>query len=263
MELDFFEFENDHSPNAERFVEEEEEEDEEQAEATAAESKAFWEEQHQLLKEAMSRTSSTEARIRRDTEEALRRMGSAGDLVCTCSRECRRNCVLNNIVERLRNAGYDSAICKSKWLRSPDIPSGEHIYTDVVVEPKDKKKAPVRVVIELNFRSEFEMARGSRDYNSLVARLPEVFVGKPERLRGVVKVMCAAAKRCMKENKMHMAPWRKHKYMQSKWLGTCERTLPPSLPLPAVVADRTSSRPARPRASMLTFDLHFPAVEVV
>ena len=40
------------------------------------------------------------------------------------------------------------------------------------------KKGKVRVIVELNFRGEFEMARGSEDYNRLVRRLPEVFVAK-------------------------------------------------------------------------------------
>lgn len=139
--------------------------------------------------------------------------------------------------------------------------TGEHRYVDVVMETKSGKKGPVRLVIELRFRPEFEMARGSQEYNSLVSCLPEVFVGKPEKLRGVIKVMCAAAKKCMKDNKMHMAPWRKHKYMQSKWLGTPERTGPVTS-FPAAVAVPDHPQP-KLRASMLTFDLHRTAVEVV
>jgi len=69
--------------------------------------------------------------------------------------------------------------------------------------------------VELNFRGEFEMARGSEEYNRLVGKLPEVFVGKVERLSNLIKVLCVAGKRCMKEKKMHMGPWRKHRYMQA------------------------------------------------
>ena len=42
------------------------------------------------------------------------------------------------------------------------------------------KKGEVRVIVELNFRGEFEMAMGSEDYNRIFRRLPEVFVGKVE-----------------------------------------------------------------------------------
>ncbi|KAF9622407.1 hypothetical protein IFM89_031210 [Coptis chinensis] len=120
-----------------------------------------------------------------------------------------RKCLMSDISDGLCKAGYNSAICKSKWISSSDIPSGEHIYIDVV--DKNTKKGEVRVVIELNFQAEFEMARASKEYNQLVDRLPEVFVGKAERLRTLIKIMCSAAKTCTREKKMHMGPWSKHK----------------------------------------------------
>ncbi|PKA65355.1 hypothetical protein AXF42_Ash005688 [Apostasia shenzhenica] len=238
----------------------------------SAESKAFWELQEQLLQEALLRRGSTETRIRVEMEEILRKMtedcGSACDLSgISGGGGVARRWVLVGIVDRLREKGYDSAVCRSKWQRSPDIPSGEHSYIDVVMESRGEKKGSTRVVIEPSFRAEFEVARGSSEYNALVARLPEMFAGKPERLRTVVKIMCRAAKRCMKENRMHMGPWRKHEYMLSKWLGTCERV---SQPLPLALPARSYSgagasdeRRRRPTASLLTFDLHCTAVEVV
>ncbi|THU59486.1 hypothetical protein C4D60_Mb07t02630 [Musa balbisiana] len=235
--------------------------DEEGTSHSAAEKKAFWESQQQLLLEALSRTSSTEAKLLQRTKDAVTKMQVEG-VVCTCSnsmaKECR-NCALAYITRQLHQLGYNSALCKSKWTRSPDIPSGEHSYVDVVMETKSGKKGPVRLVIELNFRAEFEMARGSQEYNRLVSCLPEVFVGKSDMLRGVLKIVCAAAKKCMKENKMHMAPWRKHKYMQSKWLGTPERAGPRVMSFPPTVSERQPKR----KASMLTFDLHLTAVRVV
>lgn len=119
----------------------------------------------------------------------------------------------------------------------------------MVEKSNGKRSGDVRVVIELNFRAEFEMARASDKYNRLISRLPEVFVGKAERLRALIKILCSAAKTCMKEQKMHLGPWRKHKYMQAKWLGTCERSAPAPFPV------GFSDRPIKPRASMLTFDL--------
>ena len=132
------------------------------------------------------------------------------------------------------------------------------------MDKSDTKRGEVKVVIELNFRAEFEMARANEEYNRLISRLPEVFVGKAERLRVLIKIMCSAAKKCMKEKKMHLAPWRKQKYMQAKWLGKSDRftTAPP----PTVY----SGRPQKSRASMLTCDLlenipsmHCAAVKVV
>ena len=213
------------------------------------------------MQDALLRLSSTELRIQKDTEDVTRKMQSSAGAICTCLKECRRNCLLKFIVDGLRDLGHNSALCKSKWRRSPDIPSGEHSYIDVLVESKNGKRGPIRVVVEPNFRAEFEMARANSGYNGLVSSLPEIFVGKAERLRTVIKIMCGAAKKCVRCNKMHLAPWRKHKYMQSKWLGTCER-ITPVLLFPAAVAVG-SDRPLRPRASMLTFDLHCPAVQVL
>ena len=138
-----------------------------------------------------------------------------------------------------------------------------------MIDKSSSKRGEVRVIVELNLRAEFEMARGSDDYNRLVRRLPEVFVGKVERLRNVIKVMCMAAKKCMKEKKMHMGPWRKHKYMQAKWLGTpCERKASASS-LSMGCSERILQKP-QPKASMLTVDLleklpnmHCTAVEVM
>ncbi|XP_010260212.1 PREDICTED: uncharacterized protein LOC104599397 [Nelumbo nucifera] len=241
------------------------EDEEEESSSNAEESKAFWEKQHQLLQATLCRTSSLESKIRQATKEAITECQLAGN-ICICRKPvaggCRR-CLQREVSDHLLKAGYNSAICKSKWRSSLDIPSGEHTYLDVV--ENNPKKGDVRVVIELNFRGEFEVARASEEYNRLIKRLPEVFVGKAERLRTLIKILCSAAKKCMKENKMHMAPWRKHKYMQAKWFGTCERTTHAPL-FPVGYSDR----PTRPKASMLTFDLleklpslHCTAVEVV
>ncbi|XP_068666654.1 uncharacterized protein [Aristolochia californica] len=263
MVLGFYE-EGEESPESCRGEGAEAEEEEEDPE-TIAERQAFWESQHQLLKTTLYRTTSLETRIRQETEEALRELRSAGP-ICVCPKPVAggcRNCLLRNLTERLRNAGFDSAFCKSKWRSSPDIPSGEHRYVDVV---DVSCKNPVRVVIEVDFLGEFEMARASREYNKLISRLPQVFVGKAERLKNLIKILCGAAKKCMKENKMHMGPWRKHKYMQAKWFGNCERMKPPTRVFSAGLSDR----PPRPKASMLTYDLldkmpslHCTAVEVV
>lgn len=235
-----------------------------------AESKAFWQTQHLQLREALAKGSPAESRIRADTEEAVKSMRAAA---CSCSctgrpaaRDCRP-CMLRHVADRLRDAGYDSALCKSKWTRSPDIPSGEHSYVEVAVQTRSGKS--VRVVVELSFRAEFEVARASAGYRALVTALPEVFVGRADRLRGVVKVMCAAAKQCMKDNNMHMGPWRKHKYMQAKWLGTPERGAAaavaaetPVVAVPSVAVGSSPEKQTKFRASMLTFDFGRTALEV-
>ncbi|KAL9342562.1 hypothetical protein Peur_065887 [Populus x canadensis] len=227
-----------------------EEDEDEISPCNVEENKKFWEEQNQLLQATLYRTSSLEAKIRQATKDTLKEINGVG-MHCLCGKlvagDCR-DCLQREISIRLQNEGYNCAICKSKWKRSEEIPSGEHTFLEVVGK-LSSKKGEVRVVIELNFRAEFEMAKANQEYNQLISRLPEVYVGKAERLKALIKILCSAAKKCMKEKKMHLGPWRKHKYMQSKWIATCERTTPAPLP------GGFSARPAKPRASMLTYDL--------
>src|SRR4051812_14439275 len=74
----------------------------------------------------------------------------------------------------LRDAGFDSAICRSGWSGSPEFPVGEYSYVDVVVPTRRGKKMPM--VVEPSLRAEFVMVRCSAVYGALVAVLPEVFV---------------------------------------------------------------------------------------
>lgn len=227
----------------------------------------FWETQHQLLQATLCRTTSLETKIRNITKETLKEAKQAGN-ICDCQKlpvnggGCRI-CLMKAVCNRLQNAGFNSAICKSKW-KSSDIPSGEHTFLDVV-DYSSTKRGEVRIVIELNFRAEFEIAKAGEEYNKLVKSLPEVFVGKIERLLSVINILCGAAKKCMKERKIYIAPWRKHRYMQAKWHKTCQRATAALL-----LSAGDSSRPPRPRASMLTVDLlenlsnpHCTAVAVV
>ncbi|CAA7014004.1 unnamed protein product [Microthlaspi erraticum] len=218
---------------------------------------AFWKEQEQLLQGTLYRTSSIETKIRQATKEALKEVKSKG-LHCVCRRSLAggcRSCLRGEISRHLRDvAGYDCVISKSKWRSSQDIPAGEHEYIEIV-DRSGSKKGDMRVVIELSFRAEFEIAKGGEEYKRLISRLPEVYVGKTERLRSLIKILCMAGKKCLRDKKMHMAPWRKHKYMQAKWLGTCDR----STSLEAAVSETTEPEnwvpPAKPyRVSMLKHD---------
>ncbi|KAJ4834668.1 hypothetical protein Tsubulata_025007 [Turnera subulata] len=265
--LEFLEEQEDPSINSCGHVEEEEGEEDENP-CDVEETKKFWETQHQLLQATLYRTSSLETKIRQAVKEVIKENKDV-EAYCTCRKPVAgrcRECLQRKVLVRLQNEGYNCNICKSKWKSCQDIPPGEHTYLEVV-DRLSSKKGEVRVVIELNLRGEFEMARANGEYNQLTSRLPELFVGKAERLKAVIKIMCAAAKMCMKEKKMHLAPWRKHKYMQSKWLGMCEKTPIPA-PLPGGFSDHRQQ--ARPKASMLTYDLleslpvmHCTAVKVL
>ncbi|PHU26495.1 hypothetical protein BC332_04827 [Capsicum chinense] len=232
------------------------EEDEENENKENDQGNQFWETQHQNLQAVLCRTTSLESKIRSIAKETVKG-AKQSENGCSCRKMVDngcRNCMMKEVCSRLQNAGFNSAICKSKWKSSADIPSGEHTFIDVVDHSSTRSKGEVRIIVELNFRGEFELAKASEEYNRLVKFLPEVFVGKIERLISLTKILCNAAKKCMKEKKIHVAPWRKQKYMQAKWLKTIERTAENNKPQLSN-AEYTSLLPRRPRASMLTMDL--------
>lgn len=92
--------------------------------------KSFWETQHRLLQETLCRRSSLEVKIRNATKAALKEIQISDGCRCSCRRRpaagegCCRICLMREVSRRLRNAGFNSAVCKTKWRSSPDIPSG-------------------------------------------------------------------------------------------------------------------------------------------
>ncbi|KAJ0249001.1 Uncharacterized protein HA466_0145600 [Hirschfeldia incana] len=135
--------------------------------------------------------------------------------------------------EGLLSLHYDSSICKSKWEKSPSFPAGEYEYIDVIVGGGE------RVLIDVDFRSEFDIARQTSGYKALFQSLPSVFVGKSDRLSQIVELISEAAKLSMKKRGMHLPPWRKAEYMRSKWMSTYTRAtgIAEELPVAAAAAE--------------------------
>ena len=101
------------------------------------------------------------------------------------------------------------------------ICSGEHEYIDVITEGGE------RLIIDVDFRSEFEIARSTGGYKSILQCLPSIFVGKSDRLLQIISIASEAARQSLKKKGMHIAPWRKAEYVKSKWLGPHTRTAAP------------------------------------
>ncbi|CAL9090010.1 uncharacterized protein LOC135623643 [Musa acuminata AAA Group] len=126
---------------------------------------------------------------------------------------CRRM-----VVDGLRSLGYDAAICKSRWDKSPSFPAGEYEYIDVVVDGGD------RLLVDVDFKSEFEVARPSKSYRAVLHHLPSVFVGRPERLQSIVALASEAGRQSLKKKGLHVPPWRQPEYTRAKWLSPYQRT---------------------------------------
>uniref|UniRef100_A0A1J3CXB2 DUF506 domain-containing protein n=1 Tax=Noccaea caerulescens TaxID=107243 RepID=A0A1J3CXB2_NOCCA len=120
------------------------------------------------------------------------------------------------VIDGLSSLGYDSSICKSKWDKTRSYPAGEYEYIDVIVNGE-------RILIDVDFRSEFEIARQTNSYMALLQSLPFVFVGKSDRVRQIVTMVSEAVKQSLKKKGMHFPPWRKADYMRAKWLSSYTR----------------------------------------
>ncbi|EXC16774.1 hypothetical protein L484_013355 [Morus notabilis] len=129
----------------------------------------------------------------------------------------RKDDLIKIVTEGLSSLGYDSSICKSKCS---SFPAGEYEYIDVIVQGE-------RLLIDIDFRSEFEVARSTGAYKAILQSLPYIFVGKPDRLGQIVAVVSEGAKQSLKKKGMHFPPWRKAEYMRAKWLSPHTRASQP------------------------------------
>ncbi|KAI4349459.1 hypothetical protein L6164_010045 [Bauhinia variegata] len=123
------------------------------------------------------------------------------------------------VTDGLLILGYDASICKSRWEKSPFYPAGEYEYIDVMI-------ASDRVLIDIDFSSEFEIARSTKAYKTILQTLPHIFVGKSDRLQSIIAIVSEAAKQSLKKKGMHIPPWRKTEYVKAKWLSSYTRTTP-------------------------------------
>jgi uncharacterized protein (TIGR01615 family) len=131
------------------------------------------------------------------------------------SKNIKRKDDLRKIVtDHLQSLNYNSSTCKSKWDKSINFPAGEYEYIDVIMDEGNE-----RVLIDIDFRSEFEIARSTGGYKAVLQSLPLIFVGKSDRLAQIVSVVSEAAKLSLKKKGMHFPPWRKAEYMRAKWLS--------------------------------------------
>lgn len=106
--------------------------------------------------------------------------------------------------------------------------AGEYEYVDVLFEGD-------RLIIDIDFRSEFEIARSTKAYKLILQVLPIIFVGKADRLQRIVCIVSEAAKQSLKKKGMPCPPWRKAEYVMAKWLSPCTRATPKLTPMPSAM----------------------------
>ncbi|EOY18146.1 Uncharacterized protein TCM_042762 [Theobroma cacao] len=94
------------------------------------------------------------------------------------------------------------------------IYAGDHDYIDVI---NYNKGGSERLIVDIDFRSHFEIARGVDCYDRILNSLPVVYVGSLTRLKQSLQLMVDAAGSSLKQNSMPFPPWRSLAYLQAKW----------------------------------------------
>ncbi|KAI3895330.1 hypothetical protein MKX03_035831 [Papaver bracteatum] len=152
--------------------------------------------------------SQVQRKIRDETELAVKDIGmsSSGDGF------------KRRLMTRLRQRGFDAGLCKSRWEKTGLFPAGTFEYVDVIVSGN-------RYIVEVHLVGEFTIARPTNRYITLLEVFPQIFVGKSDKLKQIVRIMCEASKQSLKKNDMHIPPWRRNGYMQAKWLSMYKRTI--------------------------------------
>ncbi|XP_076958857.1 uncharacterized protein LOC143634733 [Bidens hawaiensis] len=134
--------------------------------------------------------------------------------ICKKKDEASRKMVADSLLA----AGYTVSICKSRWDKTSTYPAGEYEYIDAIIEGE-------RVIIDIDFRSEFEIARSTKGYRAVLQMLPHIFVGRPDRLQNIINIVSDAAKQSMKKKGMPLPPWRRADYVKAKWLSPYNQTV--------------------------------------
>lgn len=173
--------------------------------------------QFEMLQGIISCSCATELTLLAETAKCL-------EIARKLQQQPQAECLKKSVMCHLRSVGYDAAICKSRPKdNSRSFPSGNYEYLDVILK-STKSGRSVRLFVDLDFRTEFEIARPTREYSALLELLPKIYVGRGDKLQSIVKIMCEGVKNSLKKTGMHLAPWRKYKYMHSMWLGSYKKT---------------------------------------
>lgn len=81
--------------------------------------------------------------------------------------------------------------------------AGYYDYLDAILKTTNSGRS-VCLFVDLDFRTQFEIARPTREYTALLELLPKIYVGRGDRLQSIVKIMCDGVKNSLNETGMHL-----------------------------------------------------------
>ncbi|KAH6789011.1 hypothetical protein C2S51_004017 [Perilla frutescens var. frutescens] len=190
---------------------------------TAEDRRIHWESQQFLLQEIIEQYHSIGSKLREEIKREIEIAREWGFCI-NCERRCTANsCLRRAAVNQLRSKGFNAALSVSQWKATHNTPPGWHEYIEVRGKTQGKGKKneiviiPIIFVVEVGFRDEFRMGKASEEYKKLIEQLPEMYIGKREHMKAIIRLLCDAAKKSAAEQNIHMGPWRTNNFMQMKW----------------------------------------------
>ncbi|KAK4771948.1 hypothetical protein SAY86_013723 [Trapa natans] len=160
--------------------------------------------------------------MRRRWRTMMKKKGSGSGSCCRDLHNGSSTGLRNRLVHGLQIEGYPASLCNTSWVTSSGCPGGDYEYFDVLIRDDSSnmyRGRYHRLIVDIDFKSQFEVARPTRVYKDLTDILPTVFVGSEGKLNRVISILCSAAKQSLRESGLHIPPWRTVAYMQSKWLS--------------------------------------------
>jgi len=115
--------------------------------------------QFEILKDIISCSCPTELNLLAETAKCLE-----------IARKLRQQpeCIKKSVMCYLRSVGYDAAVCQSRPKdNSRSFPSGYYDYLDAILKTTNSGRI-VRLFVDLDFRTQFEIARPTREYRALL-----------------------------------------------------------------------------------------------
>lgn len=129
------------------------------------------------------------------------------------------------VAARLREGGYNAAVCQTRWRATQEVTAGNYEFIDVVTSASGKAIASSECyIVDIGFATEFMVARPTAAYTVVLDALPRVLVAPPKVVQQIVKMAAKAARRSLKSQGLTVPPWRKKRFMSAKWLGPYCRT---------------------------------------
>lgn len=98
---------------------------------------------------------------------------------------------------------------------------GEHEFIDVIAH--NNSGVSERYIIDIDFRSHFQIARAVKPYNVVLSSVPAIYVGTMTKLKQLLRIMVEAVRYSLKQNSMPLPPWRSLPYLEAKWESPSQR----------------------------------------